>query len=212
MIPLFFYSLGVAFSGAAMPGPLLVLTIDQVTKKGFWASPVIIIGHSILEITIVIGLVFGIGRFLGNDIVQGIIGIAGGSFLIWMGVGMLKSLPKITLKLEIGSQNSKSMVENPVIGGILLSLSNPYWIIWWVTIGMAMLTKANALGRTGVAVFYFGHILGDFVWYGFIALMLTLGKRLINDKTYKVLIAICAVFVIFLGVVFIKSGIKALFL
>ena len=212
MIPLFFYSLGVAFSGAAMPGPLLVLTIDQVTKKGFWASPVIIIGHSILEITIVIGLVFGIGRFLGNDIVQGIIGIAGGSFLIWMGVGMLKSLPKITLKLEIGSQNSKSMVENPVIGGILLSLSNPYWIIWWVTIGMAMLTKANALGRTGIAVFYFGHILGDFVWYGFIALMLTLGKRLINDKTYKVLIAICAVFVTFLGVMFIKSGIKTLFL
>ena len=211
MIPLFFYSFGVAFSGAAMPGPLLVLTIDQVTKKGFWMSPVIIIGHSILEIAIVIGLVFGLGMFLGNNIVQGIIGIAGGSFLIWMGIGMLRNVPKITLKLEIGSQNQRSMVENPVIGGVLLSLSNPYWTIWWITIGMAMLTKANALGRTGVAVFYFGHILGDFVWYGFIALMLTLGKRLINDTSYRVLIAICGEFVSFLGGMFVASGIISLF-
>jgi len=208
MIPLFFKSYFVAFSGAAMPGPLLVLTIAQCTKNGFWRAPLIIIGHSILEIAIVIGLVFGLSRILGNQIVQGFIGIAGGTFLLWMGTTMIRNIPHLTLDLKV--EPEKKVIENPILGGILISLSNPYWTIWWVTFGLALLTEANALGATGIGVFYIGHILGDFVWYAFIGLMITIGKKLINDKIYRVIIGICAVFVTFLGATFIYSGIKFL--
>ncbi len=208
MIGLFFKSFFVAFSGAAMPGPLLVLTIAQVTRRGFWTAPLIIVGHSILEIGIVVGLIFGLSRLLGNQIVQGAIGIAGGSFLIWMGLTMMRTIPHLTLKLKV--EPEKKTIQNPVIGGILVSLSNPYWTIWWVTFGLALLTEANALGTTGVGVFYVGHILGDFVWYGFIAMMLTLGRKLINDIAYRMMIGICAAFILLLGATFIYSGIKFL--
>ncbi len=205
---LFLQSFVVAFSGAAMPGPLLAFTITKCSRKGFWMSPLIIVGHSLLEIAIVIGLVFGLSRFLGNRTVQGVIGLAGGAFLLWMGVTMLKSVPGLTLTLETAPQ--ERAVGGPVLGGILLSLSNPYWTIWWVTLGLALLTRANEFGPAGLTSFYFGHILGDFVWYGFVALMVTLGRRLITDKVYRVIIAICSVFLIFLGAVFVYSGIKSL--
>jgi threonine/homoserine/homoserine lactone efflux protein len=208
LISLFFYSFMVAFSGAAMPGSLLVLVITQCTRKGFWASPLIIIGHSILEIAIVIGLVFGLHMFLGNLIVQSVIGIAGGGFLIWMGVGMIKSIPKLTLNFDVKPQNS--IIENPILGGILISLSNPYWTLWWTTIGLALITGAKKAGGAGIGVFYVGHILGDFIWYGFIALMLTAGRHFINDRAYRIIIAICAAFVLFLGGRFFLQGLLML--
>ena len=191
-----------------MPGSLLVLVITQCTRKGFWASPLIIIGHSILEITIVIGLVFGLQIFLGNSIVQSIIGIAGGGFLIWMGVGMIKSIPKLTLSFDVKPQ--KNVIENPVIGGILVSLSNPYWTLWWATIGLALITGAKKAGGVGIGVLYIGHILGDFVWYGAIALMLTAGRHYMSDRLYRFIIAICAAFVLFLGAMFISSSVVGL--
>lgn len=205
LLSLFLYSFLVAFSGAAMPGSLLVLVITQCTRKGFWASPLIIIGHSILEIAIVIGLVFGLQKFLGNSTVRSIIGIAGGGFLIWMGIGMISSIPKLTLSLDFKPQ--KNVIENPVIGGILISLSNPYWTLWWATIGLALITGAKKAGGVGVGVFYIGHILGDFVWYGAIALMLTAGRRFMSDQLYRFIISICGAFVLFLGANFISSSI-----
>ncbi len=207
MIPLFFKSFFVAFSGAAMPGPLLVLTITQCTRNGFWRAPLIIIGHSILEIAIVIGLVFGLSRILGNQIVQGFIGIAGGTFLLWMGTTMIRGIPHLTIELKVEPQ--KKVIENPILGGIFISLSNPYWTIWWVTFGLALLTEAKLLGASGIGTFYIGHILGDFVWYAFIALMITLGRKLITDSIYKIIIGICAAFVIVFGATFIYSGIKS---
>ncbi|MBM3710076.1 MAG: lysine transporter LysE, partial [Actinobacteria bacterium] len=51
---IFFGALIVAFTGALIPGPMLTLVITSVAQKGFWTSFFIVVGHSILELFIVI--------------------------------------------------------------------------------------------------------------------------------------------------------------
>src|SRR3972149_5217323 len=49
----------------------------------------------------------------------------------------------------------------PVADGIIASISNPYWSLWWATIGLGYLALSSGQGLTGVAFFFAGHILAD---------------------------------------------------
>jgi len=132
LITIFATSFAIALSGALMPGPLLTITLSESSRRGFLAGPLIVLGHGILELVLVLLLLLGLAPMLKNDQVIGSVGLVGAVVLIWMAVGMIRSLP--SLSLEGMSKDNKST--NPVWAGILMSLANPYWIIWWASIGL----------------------------------------------------------------------------
>ncbi|MCJ7662738.1 MAG: LysE family translocator, partial [Desulfobacterales bacterium] len=67
----------VGLSGALMPGPVLTVTIAEATRRGFWAGPLIVLGHGIIEFTLFVALVLGLGSVLKHDLVFGVVGIGG---------------------------------------------------------------------------------------------------------------------------------------
>jgi threonine/homoserine/homoserine lactone efflux protein len=97
-----------------------------------------------------------------------------------------------------------------VLAGILTSLSNPYWAVWWATIGLGYIALSLKLGTAGLVAFYCGHILSDLAWYGAISLSLVLGHRLLTDRAYRGLVAACAVFLFGFGLYFGYEGVRAL--
>jgi threonine/homoserine/homoserine lactone efflux protein len=99
-------------------------------------------------------------------------------------------------------------VDHPVVAGILTSLSNPYWTIWWATIGLGYIVLSRRLGTVGLLSFYVGHILSDLSWYSFVALALTLGRRAISDRIYRGVVAVCGVFLVGFGAYFGYSGLR----
>jgi len=95
----------------------------------------------------------------------------------------------------------------PIAAGALLSLGNPYFFLWWATIGLGLVTQSlNTLGRPGVPIFYAGHLLSDFVWYSFVAGAIAFGKDHLSDPLYKGLIVICALALLFFGFRFLRDG------
>ena len=62
--------------------------------------------------------------------------------------------------------------------------------------------------KVGPVVLYFGHIMSDFVWYSFVSLLLWQGKKLLVGWGLKVLILVCAAFLIYLGIVFVSDGLS----
>jgi len=92
--------------------------------------------------------------------------------------------------------------------GMLVSIINPYWYLWWVTIGAAFLVKSLSFKYAGVGFFYFGHISSDFIWYMIVGLIVSKGKKFLNEKIYKIIIILCAVFLFYLGIKFIIDFIK----
>ena len=87
--------------------------------------------------------------------------------------------------------------------GVLLSLLNPYWSIWWATVGLLYITQALQGGTGVVAAFYSGHILADLAWYSLVAALLAGGRRFVSRKVYAGVLLVCSLFLVGLGVYFI---------
>ncbi|MCF8032637.1 MAG: LysE family translocator [Desulfarculaceae bacterium] len=185
----------IGLSGAVMPGPVLAVTVTHAARQGVIAGPLVVLGHAILEAALLGALVLGLAPVLTNPTVAGVIGGVGALILVWLAWGMFRALPGLSLELESG----KTRAAGPVRDGLLLSLANPYWSLWWATVGLSLTALAldTPLGWWGLVIFYVGHISSDFVWYLFVSLVVAKGRRFINDGAYRGLVGVCAAFLVF---------------
>lgn len=201
----------IGFSGAMMPGPMLGVTIDGSLKKKRWtAGPLVVLGHGILELFLVIVMAFGLKDFFSNQTIAGVIGLFGGAFLAWMGYGMIRAGIDKTMSLTNQKTGTGSGVTNLVLAGIIVSATNPYFIMWWASTGMESIRQAYAFGPAGVLLFYTGHILSDLVWYSAVSTAFASGRKLINDTVYCRIILVLGIFIAGFSVYFIMSGLKML--
>ena len=206
LLTLFFTSLMVAFSGAMMPGPLLTVTITESSHRGMIAGPMLIVGHGLLEIILILGLFFGLAPIFKHDTFFLITAFVGSAIMILMAWGMFRSLP--TLSISMKPEGTRK--NNLLVTGALMSLANPYWIIWWATIGLGYTIYAQKFGIAGIALFFLGHILGDFIWYSAISTAVSKGRKLFTDKVYRILIGICALFLVAFSVYLLLMAIAKL--
>lgn len=203
---LFFTAFVMGFSGAMMPGPLLTVTINESYRRGFIAGPLLMLGHGILEASLIAGLTLGLYNILAQTAFKSGVAIVGGLILLWLGWGMAKDAWLARVSLQNESRGSSRGL-HPVLAGIVVSLSNPYWILWWATIGLAYVTQALQKGWLGLMVFFTGHILADLTWYSAVSLAAVSGKKVLSEKVYRGILIVCGVFLLGLGVYFVQAGI-----
>jgi len=203
---IFVTSLIMGFSGAILPGPLLTVTINESLRRGAKAGPLIVSGHALLELALVSAVVLGLGSVIAQPAVKGTIGIVGGLFLLWMAYGILReALGNAALSLK-GQEGVKRL--DPVVAGIIVSASNPYWSIWWATAGASSLMLAATNGLAGAASFYLGHILSDFLWYTLVAAAVAGGKKLFTPVVYRLVLGVCGFFLLGLAGYFVYAGLS----
>jgi threonine/homoserine/homoserine lactone efflux protein len=197
----------IALSGALMPGPLFAVTVTSSARRGAMAGPVLILGHAILEFVMMLALLYGLAPLLKKDVVFACIALSGAAVLLWMGYGMIRSLPGLSVDWdEQGAGEQGSLI----LQGIVMSVSNPYWAIWWATIGLGYILYCRTLGLPGMVVFYAGHIMGDLIWYSLVAFIVARGRHLLTGGVYRRLIGACAAFIVCFAFYFVYSGIKRL--
>jgi threonine/homoserine/homoserine lactone efflux protein len=191
-------SFTLALSGALMPGPLFTVTIAESARRGFKAGPLLMVGHSILELVLVVAVVHGLGAYLKLPPVMGGIALCGGLLLLFFGIDMVRTAGRLSLNKKVDDPQPQSR-QHPVLLGILTSLSNPYWTLWWASIGLGYLVTAMQFGVIGICAFFIGHIAADFAWYSLVSYGVSQGKSLLRDTGYRVLIRACGVFLFFFG-------------
>lgn len=202
LVTIFASSFVIALSGALMPGPLLTATVTESSQRGFIAGPLLIAGHAVLELALVIAFLMGLAPLFQRPVVFSIIAFVGSAVLAWMAFGMFRSLRSLSLSLE-GRPKPGS---HPVVSGILMSVANPYWVIWWATIGLGYILYAGQFGLWGIVFFFSGHILADLAWYSLVAAAVAGGRRFLTDRLYRGLIAVCAAFLVVFAGYFAYAG------
>ena len=204
---LFWGSFVLGLSGAVMPGPVLTATIGEVTRRGFVAGPLIIVGHGILEIVLLAGLIMGLGAWLTQDTVLGILGVAGGSILVAFGVHAIRSAESAARMAGQRRVADDSAFHGPVVAGMLTTLSNPYWYLWWATVGLSFAAESLAYGTAGLSSFFTGHIAADLAWYSLVAAGVAHGRRRLSARAYKGVLIACGVALVGIGVLFLALGV-----
>ncbi len=174
-----------------MPGPLLVVALARTPGYGAKTGPVVIIGHAIVELVTVAALSLGLAAIVGKQpAVARIIAVVGGVALLWMSVTMLREIRR-GIKAPSSATNAENVsasVPALIKEGMVATISNPYWFVWWATVGSALLVTSLKAGAIGAPVFYFGHILSDLVWYSTVTIVVWQGKNLFSGKRYHYLI------------------------
>lgn len=193
-----------------MPGPVLTATVGETLKRGFWAGPLIVLGHGLLEVTVLGLLLAGLGDALTSAVTRQWIGYIGGGLLMAMGAHMVLTARQAVDSALASGQRVAPPIHGPILAGVLTSMSNPYFYVWWATIGLSYVMIATASGGVGVFAFYSGHILSDLVWYSFVAAAIAAGRRICTPTVYRIVLRFCGVALVFLGLTFVRYGWKVM--
>ncbi|MFC1489381.1 LysE family transporter [Thermodesulfobacteriota bacterium] len=225
---IFSFSFLVALTGAMSPGPLLTYTIIKsvkTSKRGYLTGLWVIIGHAILEMGIIVLLLLGFSFVLKNVIIVRVIGVVGGLVLVYFGYSIVRdvyfgniptdfldqSRPETDSETHGNSESDPAGsqpdplenkgLENPIIGGIIVSMSNPYWWVWWATIGFAFMIQFDISFKKWprLVAFFLGHEAGDLIWYLFVSTLAFFGMRHLNKRAYYGILGLCGVFLILFG-------------
>jgi threonine/homoserine/homoserine lactone efflux protein len=207
LLSILFRSFLVAFSGALMPGPVTVTAVERATRGGVRAATCVAVGHSILELFLTILLAVGL-LSVNAPMLKAVVGVIGGAVLVWMGVGMTRSARTAELVKATGQASSQAGWR-AMVAGVVTSLSNPYWFLWWFTIGTTFVASASERGVGGITAFYLGHISGDIVWLAALGFAVAKGSALMSARAYRGLLLACAVLLIVFGMLFLAAGLIA---
>jgi threonine/homoserine/homoserine lactone efflux protein len=188
---------------------MLTVSITESVKKGYRAGTSVVIGHVIVETCMILLLALGLSQIVGLKAPFIAICIIGGAFLVFMGINLIKSGQR-KASIEITEEEPK-FTHGPIYGGIITSLSNPYFFMWWFTVGATFVFEGLRLaGLVGLAAFLVGHWASDFSWYGFVSFLTDRGTAVAGEKAYRFILIGCGVFLSVLGLVFVYSGFAAI--
>ena len=193
----------ISLSGVMAPGPITAVTVSKGTKSPH-AGAIIALGHGIVEIPLMILILYGFGEILKILYIKAIIGLLGGLFLLKMGLGLLKGIKQA----KIDSSNDP---HSPLMAGIILSLANPYFLIWWATIGSILIFRSITFGLLGFAIFMVLHWSCDFFWCYFLSALSFKGGQFFGKRLQQVLFLICGIFLLFFSSKFIYDAAKIIF-
>ncbi|MGD0175846.1 MAG: LysE family transporter [Candidatus Bathyarchaeia archaeon] len=198
----------VTASGALAPGPLFFGLLMHGSKEGARAGFSAAIGHTLVEFPLVLALALGLLAAASQPMVKGVIGVVGGAGLIGFGVlqvyETLKSKPS---SAGIPYAKARKLPASSLVLGLALTGLNPYFILWWLTIGSVLIVQALAFAAlVGVLVMYVSHVWMDYAVLTMIAHLGKKGKAVVGSRGYKVVLIIFGLILIYYGATFVMGA------
>ena len=188
----------ISVSGVMSPGPLFTANIMYGLKEGTQSGLKIAAGHTVIELPLIILLAVGvisletIPEFKTAIVLLGAIGLFG-----FAGLQIKNALTK---KIQTGIQ----VKHGAFLTGVLFSALNPFFIIWWLTIGFKLISDSIEIwSYWGIGILFGVHIWMDFVWLGFVAFSASKAGNILSNQNYRILMITLSGVLIYFGISFV---------
>jgi threonine/homoserine/homoserine lactone efflux protein len=188
----------IGLTGALAPGPTLVATVNSSLKSGWTAGPKVAMGHALVELFVFLLIVLGLATAAQQY--SSLIAVLGGLALIAFGLLIVKGSKKASLTAPTSNN-----AQNPYLAGVLTSAANPYFWIWWLSIGSAMVIDGLKGGLFLASLFMIGHWGADFGWYTLVSTSLDKGRSVLSEVNYKRILSLCGCFLIVFGLYYLTK-------
>lgn len=199
MIEMLAMAFTIGLTGALAPGPTLVATVKSSLNDGWTAGPKVAAGHALVELLVFLLIVGGLA--LAAQQYSRHIAVLGGLSLIAFGLLTVKGAGSATMRFAPGDGAG-----NPYLAGVLTSAANPYFWIWWLTLGSALVVDGLSGGLILAALFMIGHWGADFGWYTLVSASLDRGRSVLSETSYRRILALCGVFLVLFGLYYLASA------
>jgi len=190
----------ISLSGVMGPGPMTAVTVGKGSESPY-AGALVAVGHGIVEFPLMVFIFYGFGYFLSQSYVKAAIALVGGLFLLVMAVGMFRDIRRAEI-------NSTRYSGSAIAAGVLLSLGNPYFLVWWATVGATLILRSVSFGLLGFLLFAVLHWSCDLLWCSFLSAISFKGGQFLGRGFQKVVFAICGVLLLVFGAKFILDAIQ----
>ena len=200
MLPILLSVVVISFSGVMMPGPMTAVTLAK-SYKSPWAGTQIALGHAVIEVPMILLIYFGFAQFFQNDIVRLVLSVLGSGMILWLGIIMFRARVEVVEK-------GKDLPYNSFTAGILASVFNPFFLLWWATIGGMLIMRILDFGTTGLIVFIIVHWSCDLLWLSLFSIVVYRTHTLWGRKLQEWLFIACSLLLVGFGLWFLISGIQ----
>lgn len=194
----------ISASGVLFPGPLFLANLIYGSRTGIHAGYRIALGHAVVEfpLIILIGLsLFGFSNFIFTNQSLRIIGILGGAAIIYFSIFQVYNLTKkVASTQENDNEYNKSYyyklgskripLRGPFIIGIVFTAFNPFFLAWWITVGVKLVSDSISIFGIGLGVvfLFLFHVWMDFAWLGLTSSLIYRGKSIVKSRYYYLFI------------------------
>jgi len=194
-----------SLSGALAPGPLFFVTLTHGIRSGVKSGITFSIAHTIIEFTLVMLLALGLLSVVNEPSVKLTLGAIGGLSLIIFGAIQIRS----SLRAVKETTTKPGSTRNLFLIGLVLTGLNPYFIIWWLTIGANLIfLSLEFAGLIGVVFMYLCHVWVDFAWLTMVAGFAKRSAKFLRFKGYRLMIVVFGVVLIYFGISFLIDAIQ----
>ena len=194
----------ITVSGALAPGPLFFVTLSQGAKSGTKSGLLFSVAHTLIEFTLVMLLALGLLSVATEPAVRLAVGVAGGLALLIFGAIQIRgSFSQKTDETKPKQMTSRKLL----LIGLAFTGLNPYFIIWWLTIGATLILGSLEFGGlVGVVFMYVCHVWVDYVWLTLLANFAKRGAKILRFKWYRIMMAVFGAVLIYFGLTFLLGS------
>ena len=188
----------ISASGVMSPGPLFAANVMYGLREGKISGIKMAVGHTIVEFPLILFL--GIGFFSIESIpeIRTAITVLGAIGLFGFAIFQIRTITRKEFNIETKSK------QGPLVTGILLTALNPFFIIWWLTIGLVLISESiQSFGFIGIIILFLFHIWMDYVWLFTIATFSSKARNYLSKRNFKMVIVGLSIILIYFGIDFL---------
>ncbi|MGO9644057.1 MAG: LysE family transporter [Candidatus Bathyarchaeia archaeon] len=192
----------VTASGALAPGPLTFGIIMHGSEGGARSGIAYATGHMIVEFPLVLALAFGLTAAISQPSIKTIVGLIGGVGLICFGGMQIYEI----LKKKTSKAWTSNLPGSSILLGLVLTGLNPYFILWWFTIGSMLILQALTYAALlGVFIMYLSHVWMDYAFLTALAHFGKKGKAFLGSRYYRLILFAFGMILVYYGITFLLA-------
>lgn len=199
-----YVTLGVTLglSAGMAPGPLLALVISETLRHGIAAGIRVACAPILTDLPIIAFSLLVLAQLADQPNILGLISLAGGLFLVYLGWQNLRSRDTASTAAEANPQSLRK--------GIAVNLLSPHPYLFWLAVGAPLTTKAMN-HSLGAAIAFIGGFYALLVGSKVILAVVTGKSRsFLSGKAYRLILRLLGLMLWVLALLLFRDALHTL--
>jgi chemosensory pili system protein ChpE len=179
----------------AIPGAVTAEALRRGITSGYRPALWVQLGSLIGDLVWAVIALVGLAVLFESVPVRLGLGLIGCLFLLYLAVKALADARKGGMPTGTQGQDRGDFMT-----GVVLSTSNPFQLAFWLGIGATTIAAIAPQPTMGHYVaFMAGFLLAGLLWCPFFAYVVSVGRRFVNERTFRVIQLVCGIFLAYVG-------------